>query len=95
MNKERKILGWNLIVLVIATIIISVLFGISADAYRSLGFLVAYAIYIGIHIILNFIIAIVLFFKKNSETAKAFLFAAVVVLLIGFSSCWGIGTAIQ
>ncbi len=81
----KKIAGINLAILLLYMVLINV----TSNGYeRQLAVLVLAAFAIGIQVVLNFLIAIVLFIKKRPE-ARSFLLSAVLVLVIGFSSCFG------
>jgi len=89
MKSLSRIVGINLIILAIYTLIIhfSNTLDHSNDAF--LGILILSILPIAIHVIVNIIIAIVFFAKNNLPMGKAFLLSALVVLIIGFSTCWG------
>lgn len=86
MNYLLKILGVNLIVLIAYSLIIR---GLSTKPYRNLNILMISAVLIILHILVNLIIGRVFYSKGEMEKGRVFMLSAGIVLLIGFSSCWG------
>ncbi|MEO0472906.1 MAG: hypothetical protein AAF206_25035 [Bacteroidota bacterium] len=82
MNSIKKVVGINLLVLLVYSVIIHLA---SSDGY-SLLFLLAMAIAIQTGI--NFLISMASFIGKQKEQGIAFIVATGVVLLVGFSSCF-------
>lgn len=46
-----------------------------------------------LHVCVNMITAAVYYSNNNRETANAFMLSALIVALVGFSSCWGLSSA--
>ena len=86
MNIIKKIAGYNLLLLLIYTIAIRFSF---TGNEKSLGILIVSAIVISIHVLINLIICLIYYSTGKKELGKAFLLSSGIVLLIGFSSCWG------
>ena len=87
MNNLKKIAGVNLLILVIYLGIFGVMIA-QASGEDGLGPLIFGILILGLQVFINFVVAIVKFFKKEAD-APAYLISAVVVLVIGFSSCLG------
>ena len=90
MSSFGKIVGINLAVLLVYSIIIRVLSGSSTNGSdRSMGILLGSAIAVFFHLVLCLIIAVAEFLSGHRESGRRWLSAAVVVLLVGFSVCLG------
>lgn len=87
MQHLKKIAGINLLILLAYTVII---FAVNVNGSgRSLGILATAMVVIGIHVFINVILAIIFFIQKDKERGMAFLLSSLIVLVIGFSSCFG------
>lgn len=84
MKKMNRIGGINLLVLVAYSVI--ALASVHHDSTSAMG-LMAFAV--GLHFIVCLLVAIGLW-AKSREEGRAWLLSAFLVLLIGFSACWGI-----
>jgi hypothetical protein len=80
MQKLKAIAGINLAILIIYTLLIG------ADGYNVLGL----AAVIALHILALLVIALLCFFNGFRGEAKSFLLSSLLVLLIGFSACFGV-----
>jgi len=85
MENVKKIVGINLLILLVYMLAINVP---STEHKDGLAVVLLSAFAIGAHTGINFLIAIVLFIKKEPN-AKLYLLSSGLVLVIGFSSCWG------
>lgn len=85
MESLKKIGGINLLILLIYMGLIHVT---STGPERELGVLVFAAMAIVFHVGVNVLIAIVQFIRKE-KNAKSYLLSAVIVLVVGFSACFG------
>jgi hypothetical protein len=85
MESLKKIGGINLLILLLYMGLINVS---STGPERELGVLVFAATAITFHVGINILLAVILFFKKD-KNARAFLLSAVIVLVVGFSTCLG------
>jgi hypothetical protein len=85
MKDIRKIVGINLLVMLVYMILINVT---SLGQERQLAVLVFSAFAVGIHVAISILVSVIFFIQKNPR-AKAFLLSAGIVLVIGFSSCLG------
>ena len=86
MNNIKKIVGINMIILVIYTILVNIANRGGSEA--GLGIALGLASLIFFQVITNVIMCLICFGDKKSELGKAYLLSAGMVLLIGFSSCW-------
>ena len=86
MGNLTKILGINLLILLIYTLVINFTASGNQKHYDILFFL---AFSIAAQVVINIILCIVYFTKKNNQLGKAFLLSAGVVLVVGFSACMG------
>ncbi|MGE3799817.1 MAG: hypothetical protein AB7H80_02240 [Candidatus Kapaibacterium sp.] len=88
-----KIIGINIVILVIYTLAINIVLGISTppgpDNYGYLGQAILLMGAIGLQTFLNLFISLAFFTKKKREEAKWYLLSAGAVLVVGFSACWG------
>jgi hypothetical protein len=86
MTNFRKIAAYNLIALLIYTVLANVA---ATGKERQLGVMILLAGLVSLHVAGNLLAAIVFFIQRNNAKSKAFLLSALIVLLIGFSACWG------
>jgi hypothetical protein len=86
MDKIKTIVGINLIILVLYTVFINVTS--TGTSERDLEIMVFTMLFVGAHVAVNVLVALVMFFKKDVD-AKYFLLSALVVGVVGFSACWG------
>lgn len=94
MKNIKKIVGINLVILLVYMLI----FGVAlkgAKGYDGLGLIVMVAFTIGVQFIANLIISIVFFVKKDNDLGRSFLLSAFAILLIGFSTCFGTGALVD
>lgn len=90
MEQLKKIVGINLGIMLIYTILMQAWAQLSGGTeYMSIGVLIFSMYIIAAHVAINLAIAIGYFFKSNHDMGKAFLLSTLIVLLVGFSSCWG------
>jgi hypothetical protein len=86
MSDLKKIVGINLLILVIYSLLIHFT---SSGGEEELVILVLSAFAVGGHVAITVIVALVYFFSRNAPMGKAFLLSALVVLVVGFSACLG------
>lgn len=79
-----KIIGVNLLIILVGTICISVIY--AKDPYAPF---LNNCLLITIHITVCFLISVYWFIRKQWSEGQAYLLAALVVLAVGFSSCLG------
>jgi len=86
MTDFRKIAAYNLIALLIYTVMANIA---ATGKERQLGVMILLAGLVSLHVAGNLLAAIVFFIQRNNTKGRAFLLSALIVLLIGFSACWG------
>jgi Na+/proline symporter len=91
MNPLKKIASINMGILLIYTLL-SRLADSSGGQYKGLGFMIFMMIAIGVHVLVNIILCLFHFARKNKELGRAYLISGILVLLIGFSACLGIAS---
>jgi hypothetical protein len=92
MNALKKIAGINLAILIAYTIL-SGLVGINEKGqYKGLGALMLMAVLIGLHVGVAIVVSLYYFVRRNREKGRAYLLSALLVLVIGFSACMGLGS---
>lgn len=90
MEQLKKIVGINLGIMLIYTLVLQAWAQLSGEVeYMSLGVLIFSMYIIAAQVAINLVIAIGYFIKNNNDMGKAFLLSTLIVLLVGFSSCWG------
>ena len=86
MTPFKKVAGANLLILLIYTVVIHNSVSVH-DKQFEIMILMVYAV--GLQVIINFITAIIFYFMKMEDFGRAFLSSSGLVLLIGFSTCFG------
>lgn len=89
MENLKKIVGINLAIMLVYTLLMQAWAQSVDEHYISLGVLLFTMYIVGAHVVVNLVVSLFYFFKNNKDMAKAFLLSTVIVLLVGFSSCWG------
>ena len=85
--KDLKIIaGANIAILIIYTILSKLL---NSETHENLGLLITLAFFIAIHVVITLSISIFHFSQGNKNLGKSYLLSSAIVLLIGFSSCFG------
>jgi hypothetical protein len=87
MNKLGRVAGINLLILFCYMVLIYVSNQGTGEA--ELGILLLAAFSIAVHVFLNFVLGIYFVFKQDKAMGRAFLLSAGIVLVVGFSSCFG------
>ena len=93
MITSKRIYRINLLLLLLFAIVAAV--PNSSGGYASLDFMVLYLGLFAIQIGANLIFGTYMFINQKKKLGQTFLLAALMILLIGSSSCWGIAIAIQ
>ena len=89
MQHLKKIAGINLLVLIAYTTLV---FVFNYDEREgSFTIMLIMMPLIGIHVFVNIVLGIIFFTQKDNARGRAFLLSALVVLIVGFSSCLGSG----
>jgi hypothetical protein len=86
MSELKWVAGINLAILLIYSLLIRVVSGVSEG---QLTILVASAFAIGVQVIFNIFVSIVFFIMRKNELGKSFLVGSALVLVLGFSVCMG------
>lgn len=86
MNETKKVVGINLFIILVYSIIIRSLAGNGSE--KGLEIAVDTAVIITVQVFLNIMLWLILSFMRKDKLAKVFLISSGIVLLVGFSSCW-------
>jgi hypothetical protein len=89
MNELKKTGGYNLLIMVAYTALFSVL---STGKEWQLSFMILMAALISIQAGLNFIVSLIFFVQKDKARGRNFLLSSLIVLVIGFSTCFGVAS---
>lgn len=87
MNPFKKIAGYNILGILLYSIIVRLIY-----PRDSLSLVLSAAVLIGLHVLTSIIISLMYFSDGNKEYGRAWLGSAGIVLLVGFSACWGIAS---
>lgn len=91
MNPLKRIAAINMAILLVYTLL-SRLADNKGGQYKGLGFMIFMMIGIAVHVLVNIILCLFHFARKNKELGRAYLISAILVLLIGFSACLGLAS---
>jgi hypothetical protein len=86
MSQLKKILGINILILLGYTLLIH---ANASKGGEGLDVVLESMLAVGLQVAINFIVSMIHFSTKNDSLGKAFLLSTAVVLVIGFSTCWG------
>lgn len=89
MKGTGRIIGINLIILAIYAIIAAAISSQDQSGYAGAGYGLIMMVLLAIHVLILLIVGIVFFVRKDREKGKAYLISFCVVLLVGFSACFG------
>jgi len=89
MTSLKKVAGINLATLVAYSILSNV--G-STGNERQMQVMVMMAFFICIQFGINLLVSVIYFIKGNRVVGRNFLLSSLVILVIGFSACWGLST---
>jgi hypothetical protein len=92
MNILKKLAGINLIILLVITVIGAAVGFNEHGQYKGLGAMILMAFGVGLHTAILFAASLIQFVRKNNESGRAFLLSALLVLVVGFSACFGIAS---
>jgi uncharacterized membrane protein HdeD (DUF308 family) len=62
--------------------------GNTADGYTGVFFMILSMMSVGLQVVVNGILSIIHFIKKNNELGKSYLLSLLIILLIGFPLCF-------
>ena len=86
MKEIAKVVGINLAVLLLATVVIYLS---NVRGHENIGFALLMMFWIGLHTVVCLITAIVLFITKRPNYGLAFIIAMLIVPIVGASFCFG------
>ena len=89
MKGTGRIIGINLLILAVYTILSAVVASQDNSGYAGAGYGLFMMTLLAIHVGILLIAGIVFFVRKDREKGKVFLISLCVVLLVGFSACLG------
>lgn len=92
MNVLKKIAGINLVILLVVAIGCAIMGASEHGQYKGLGAMIMMAIAVGLHTGILVLISLVKFVSKQKEEGRAYLLSSLLVLVIGFSACFGIAS---
>ena len=90
MKHFKKIAGYNLLIMLGLALILALAFRKESGQYGPMSFMVFYMVVIGGQVVINLLTSISLFATKKPGMGKSFLLTSLILLLVGFSSCFGI-----
>ena len=87
-----KFIKWNLIIYFgvsfLELITAKLMMGNTADGYTGVFFMILSMMSVGLQVVVNGILSIIHFIKKNNELGKSYLLSLLIILLIGFPLCF-------
>lgn len=86
MSQLKKILGFNVLILLGYTLLIH---ATASNGGEGIDVLLELMLAVGLQVVINFIVSMIHFWTKNDSLGKAFLLSTGLVLVIGFSTCLG------
>lgn len=90
MKQNKKIIWINLAILLIYTMIIQLAGEIQSDSGHKPLFILGYTMStIIVHLVINILLIVFFFYKDDSDKGKALILSSLLVILVGFSTCWG------
>jgi cytochrome bd-type quinol oxidase subunit 2 len=90
MEQSKKIIWINLAILFLYTAIIHAVGKSQENMHEQQLYILIMGIYPLItHLAISIFLALVFFFKKDQEKGQAFVLSTLIILLVGFSACWG------
>jgi hypothetical protein len=94
MNLIKRIGGINLIILLVYTAIAGIIGLNESGQYKGLGTMIFMAFAVGVHTGILLLIALIRFIGKDNAAGRAYLLSSLLILLVGFSACFGVATLI-
>lgn len=92
MNEIKKIAGINLIILLVIIVIGGVTGYNESGQYQGLGAMILMALGIGTQTAILIGASLIQFLRKNKQSGQAYLLSGVLVLIVGFSACFGVAS---
>ena len=92
MNAIKKVAGINLIILLAITVIGAVTGFNESGQYKGLGAMILMAVGVDMQTAILLGISLIQFLRSNKESGKAFLLSGLLILVVGFSACFGVAS---
>jgi uncharacterized membrane protein YozB (DUF420 family) len=89
MNDLKKTGGYNLFILVVYTILVSVF---SKGNQWQMNVMILLAMLISVQVGINLLLSLIFFLKREKVRGRNFLLSAFLILIIGFSTCYGLAS---
>ena len=89
MNDLKKTGGYNLLILVFYTVLVSVF---SKGNQWQMNVMILLAMLISVQVGINLFLSLIFFLKREKVKGKNFLLSALFILIIGFSTCYGLAS---
>lgn len=89
MNNAGKISGYNMVAIVVYSIIIRIIAGNDGHNNSSLGIAGLSAVAVSLHVLLCLALSLYNYTSVDKALGKAWLLSAGIVLLVGYSVCLG------
>lgn len=89
MKYLNKIAGYNLLAILVYSILIRAVSGGGNHSEQDLGILLFSAIAVGIHVLVCLLMSAFTYSGEDKALGKAWLLTSGIVLLVGFSACLG------
>ena len=89
MNDLKKTGGYNLLILVVYTVLVSVF---SKGNQWQMNVMILLAMLISVQVGINLFLSLIFFLKREKVKGKNFLLSALLTLIIGFSTCYGLAS---
>ena len=90
MEKAKNIITINLIILVgLMSLMFFPSLSTRGGGHNELGFAIGAVLVIGVQVLVNLIAAGYHWFKNKKELGKSYLLSMFIVLIVGFSACFG------
>jgi hypothetical protein len=84
MNTIKSVVGYNLLMILIYSIVIHF-----ASGGSNMGIIIYSAFVVAAHVVISAVISLGFFASSNKEMGRAWLLSTGIVLLVGFSVCLG------
>lgn len=89
MNTLKKIGGINLVILLLYTVLARLVDN-QPGQYKGLGFMTFMMVFVALHVLVNLVICLFHFSRKNKDLGRSYLLSGLIVAIIGFSACLGL-----
>jgi heme/copper-type cytochrome/quinol oxidase subunit 2 len=89
MNTLKRIAGINL-ALLLGYSILTRLIDNQQGQYKGLGFMTFMMVFVALHVLVNLVICLYHFSRRNKDLGRSYLLSGLIVAIIGFSACLGL-----